>query len=175
MLMQALFVAHEVTRVVVPILLLIVFGGVALLYTRDHLHERRLRARTERALASWAWEREKGEKLERWQKDLVIWRATLTPREVSELFVFLETRPRLMADRRFFYGAAFEFPVLPTDLDPRTYKGCGKSFPTMHDQIASALAEFENMRVQRRWEREHAIKLCRQLPFDCCRQIRRFL
>ena len=72
MLMQALFVAHEVTRVVVPILLLIVFGGVALLYTRDHLHERRLRARTERALALWAWEREK---LERWQKDLGIWRA----------------------------------------------------------------------------------------------------
>jgi hypothetical protein len=62
MLIQALFVAHEVTRVVVPILLLIVFGVVALLYTRDHLHELRLRARTERALASWAWEREKGGK-----------------------------------------------------------------------------------------------------------------
>jgi hypothetical protein len=149
-----------------------VFGGVALLYTRDHLHERRLRARTERALALRAWEREK---LELWQKDLVIWRATLTPREVSELIVFLETRPRLMADRRCFYGAAFEFPVLTTDLNPSTYKGCGKSFPTMHDEIASALAEFENMRVQRRWEREHATRLCRQLPFDCCRQIRRFL
>jgi hypothetical protein len=170
--MQALFVAREVTRVIVPILLLIVFGGVSLLYTRDHLHERRLRARTERALAHEALEREKGEKLELWQKDLGIWRATLTPREVSDLIVFLETRPRLMAGRRFFYGAAFEFPVLPTNLDPRT---CGKSFPTMHDQIASVLAEFENMRVQRRWEREHAIKLCRQLPFDCCRQIRRFL
>ena len=93
------------------------------------------------------------EKLELWQKDL--WRATLTPREVNDLIVFLETRPRLMAGRRCFYGLAFEFPVLPTDLDSRTYKGYGNSFPTMHDQISSALAEFENMRAPRRWQREH--------------------
>ena len=175
MVIQALFMAYEVTCVVVPTLLLIVFGGVVLLYRREHLHERCLRLRREHALAEGAWEREKVEKLERWQKDLQIWIDTLTPREVNDFIVFLETRPRLMAGRRSFSGRAFEFPVLPTDLDSRTYKGCGKSFPTMHDQIASALAEFENMRVQRRWEREHAIKLCRQLPFDCCRQIRRFL
>jgi hypothetical protein len=48
----------------------------------------------------------------------------------------------------------------------------------MHDRIVSALAEFENMRAPRLWQREHAINLFRQLPVDCsycCRQIRSFL
>jgi hypothetical protein len=172
MLIQALFVACEVTCVVVPILPLIVFGGVVLLYRRARLDERCLRLRREQALASCAWEFEKVEKLELWQKDLRIWRATLTPREVSDLIVFVETRPRLMAGRRCFYSAAFfEFPVLPTDLNP----GTSKAFPTMHDEIVSALAEFENMRAARRWQREHAIKLSRRLPVNCCHQIRSFL